>query len=167
MAYYGQGTYDCQITGQGMAESKEKKTPYFFLRFLPISLNGEKIHEDQEREVALWLTEKTIDRSIEVLRQLGWNGDSFKELEPGGGVILKGLHCKIRCEHEQVDANVWERWQFPFAGQATEHKAGLSKKLDALFGKSLKKTAGTAKPVAKPEPAEVATEVAGDDEIPF
>jgi hypothetical protein len=160
MAHYDQGLYDCIIKSQGFDVSKEKKTPCFWLRFLPVKKDGEEIDAEYEREIKMWLTDGTINRVIDRLRSLGWKGSSFKELEPGGKHAFAGTNCQLRCEHEQNGSTVYEQWEFPAPRSAPpENKTGVAKKLDALFGKALKGKPVSAEPVA--------TATSETDDCPF
>lgn len=151
MAHYEQGYYECQISDQGFDVSKEKKTPCFWLRFMPEG--GE-----YEREVKLWLTDKTIESAVSRLRSLGWEGNSFRDLEPGGHSFA-GTVVRLRCEHSQDGDKVYENWEFPAPESNSENKNGVAKKLDTLFAKALK----GGKSAAKAVPAVVED----DGDIPF
>ena len=155
MTYYAPGTYDCQIVDQGFDVSKEKKTPFLWLSFQPaalVNLDGSTVDctEHYDREVRMYLTEKTVERHIQRLRDIGFTGSSFKDLEPGGTCNLAEKVASIECKHEDG----YERWDFPApsgGGLSSEHKDGVARKLDALFGKALKGSASQA-PVTEPEP---------------
>ena len=161
MANYGQGMYDCIIRDQGFDESKEKKTPYLWLRFTPVKHNGTPIDDGYDREVKLYLTDATVGRVVERLRGLGWQGSSFKELEPGGEQTFNGVNVILRCLHRQQGDKVYEDWDFPApASPQPDNKAGVAKKLDALFGKALKTTRGSA-------PVDVQKTTTDEDACPF
>lgn len=146
MTYYAPGQYDGQITSQGFDVSTQKKTPFFWLT-VDISADG---LETYSREVRMYLTDKTVDRTIERLRSIGFTGGSFKDLEPGGSCSLVGTIVTLECKHEDG----YERWDFPApsgGGMSSEHKDGVARKLDALFGKALKGS-GSQAPATEPEP---------------
>lgn len=156
MTYYEPGIYDCQIMGQGFDESSQKKTPFFWIN---VSVNADGF-ESYDREVRMYLTDGTIERALARLKQLGWDGSSFKSLEPGGNCQLAGTIVTLECKHEDG----YERWDFPApaGGGSSEHQDGVARKLDALFGKALGKT----------KPTETVDEMianAGDekDAVPF
>ncbi len=159
MAHYQPGHYECIIRAQGFEVSPKKKTPCLWLRCTPVLADGDG---DFDCVVRLWITDKTVEHVIARLRALGWTGDSFKDLEPGG-YQLKGKTVRLRCKHEQDGDKVWDRWEFPHpdSGPVAENTAGVAKKLDALFAKSLK---GGAKPV---KAAAEAPSQAPDNDIPF
>jgi len=174
MSYYQEGLYEVRFKSQGFSESKEKKTPFFFLTFDPVNLIlGDDIHPVDARyecKVDLWLTEKTVERTVENLRTIGWEGNSFRDLEPGG-FSFEGVVGHLRCSHEQNGEKVYDKWDFPATGGVkVEHVSGMAKKLDALFGKALKASKPAAKAVEKPVPVTVpedAGSVEDADEIPF
>lgn len=147
MTYFDQGKYLVEITAQGFDESKEKKTPFFWLTFVPLGrINPEDpggvlipCHE-YEREIRLWLTEKAAPYTISRLRSLGWSGDSFGELEPGGEFTFVGKHVKLRCTHKHENGKTYDVWDFPPAGNDAHHNEGVARRLDSLFGKELRKS---------------------------
>jgi len=96
VTYYAPGQYDGQITSQGFDVSTQKKTPFFWLT-VDISADG---LETYSREVRMYLTDKTVDRTIERLRSIGFTGGSFKDLEPGGSCSLVGTIVTLECKHE-------------------------------------------------------------------
>jgi hypothetical protein len=152
MAYYEPGQYDCIVTGQGMSESKKNRTPFFFLKVLPVKRDGIELEGGQyECEVKLYLTETQ-------LRGLGWNGVSFADIEPGGTHSFSGINIKASCTHSE---NGYENWKLPAPGmQTSDNVSGMSRKLDALFGRALQKNG---KPAKKPAPPVDP----GQDDIPF
>ena len=161
MAYYAQGLYDCVIRDHGFNESKNKKTPYLWLQFVPVKDQaGNPVEVEYDRETQIYLTDKTIERAASQLRLLGYDGTSWSDLESHD---FKQVNCKIRCLHEQGDEQVFEKWELPApgGGAQSEKKKGMGKKLDALFGKALKD--GKAAP-KKEEPVAVADD---DDDVPF
>lgn len=167
---YERGRYVCEVVAQGFSEAKnEKQTPFFYLTFKPVALLNPSNWDEQfacdnyERDVKLWLSSKAVPFSIARLRGLGWNGNSFRELEPGGGYSFVGQKVELVCDHETNDGNTYDRWDFPFEGNSIQHEEspGLAKKLDSLFGRELKKTASELSQETVP-PAEV-----DDEDIPF
>lgn len=146
MAQFNQGVYVCEITNQGFDESKEKKTPYFWLEVRPLGqVNPEDPEgqlwgcEDFLRSVSLWLTEKCVERSRDRLMGLGWDGNRWQDLEPGGPCSFAGKELRLQCTHEQNGDKVYEKWDFPFDGpKEMTHKAGLARGIDALFGRNKK-----------------------------
>lgn len=152
MAHYKKGLHECKIRSHYFGESPVKKTP--FLAFLFTPLVGE-----YEREVQCYLTPKTVDRTIAILRDMGWHGSRFSELEH---VSFNGKLVELNCFHKTWDGREIDDWEFPMPKSEIEavNDSGVAKKLDALFGSELKKTATKAETV----PAEVDE---GGDDIPF
>lgn len=185
MAHYDAATYEVEIVGQGFSESAEKKTPYCFLEFRPTGMvnqldtEGPLIVCDAKytRQVKLWVnSEKNVDRMIERLAELfDWDGRSFSDIDPSAAgenlISFTGRRIYVECSHQQFDGKTYENWDLPFGGnqESTESQAGLAHKLDALYGRQLKKTS---KPVEEAKPAEEAAPpsqqtVPTADEIPF
>jgi len=182
VAKFQQGTYLVRVTNQGFDESKEKKTPYFWLEFQPQGMvNPENPDgplygcDDTLRSTSLYLTEKTIERTRETLGNLGWNGQRFQDLEPGGAHSFVGQELNLECRHEQFDDKVFERWEFPYAGSETKQNiSGLARKLDALFGRAAKPAAqpaanrpATRTPPPKAEAVPATWRTASGEDIPF
>lgn len=156
MTFYDEGRYTCRLTTHGIDKlNSEKATPYVFISFYPI-VDGED--GQYERSVKLWLTEKTVKRTIETLRDLGWEGDRFADLPKHS---FAGKQVEIECTHN----GQYEDWDFPFVqpARAVQADEAVAKKLDALFGKQLKATAAVAAPAA----AEDDIGQVGEDDIPF
>ncbi len=170
--YYEPGRYACRVIAQGFGESKKKKTPYFFLAVKPIGLRDPADPDgrllgcaDYPREVQLYISDAAAQYTIERLRLLGYRGDSFRDLEPGGSFSLVDSEIELECKHETNDGETYDRFGFPFESEPAENVEGVAKKLDGLFGKELRKTApkkGTnSTPEPEPEP------VGAGDDIPF
>jgi hypothetical protein len=179
--YKDQHNYICEIVNQGFVESK-KGTPGFALVVIPraeICPNTNQQIEcpQYERQLTLWITDKTAERVSAHLRSLGFEGGSFAQLDPdrSGHHSFIGQEVVLNCKHE-VDQNdsskVYDKFEFPFVGSAidVENDSKVASKLDALFGKTLKATAAQPKPqpqlqtVSSPNQA---FDEAVDDGIPF
>lgn len=175
--YYGPGLYRFRVTDQGFGESAKKQTPYFFLRgvpFLQLTDGTEYAVKEYEREIQLYLSDKAIDISVDKLRALGWQGASFRELDPtsSDAHLFIGESITAECSHDTTDSGTWDKWNLPRVNAASSDKPPkpksdpkIASKLDALFGKSLKPAgaAPKARPAATPRPAAVRTE----SDIPF
>lgn len=171
--YYQPGDYQCEIVGQFIGESKEKKTPFVGLQFMP---DGGQY----ERTLCLYLTEKTKARTFDTLRQLGWQTDKISDLCPTTGprVSLAGATIELRCSTEVYNGDQREKWGLAIAErEPVESNPELAKRLDNLFGKEIRKSA-TAKATKKSTNAEgngasaasATTNTATaeqDDDIPF
>ena len=172
MTYFEAGKYLVEITAQGFDESKEKKTPFFWLTFVPLGMinpedpNGPLIPcNEYEREIRLWLTERAAPYTITRLRSLGWTGESFAELEPGGDYSFVGKTVRLRCSHRHDGDKTYDHWEFPPVGSDNHHSHGVAKKLDQLFGNELKKTSGKVTRRVKRQLEPVG--VGYDEELPF
>lgn len=178
--YYHEGRYRMRITDQGFAETEKKGTPYFFLRGTPLTqfVEGNEYEvKPYEREIVMYLTDKAVDYAVDKLRSLGWEGSSFKELDPASpnAVTWVGQIIDVECAHETTDSGTWERWNLPYVATDKPPKPKgdpkVASKLDAMFGKLLKGDKAAAKP-SKPAPAKKpkavgATAAKDDGDIPF
>lgn len=172
MAFYEPGRYVVQVVDQGFGSSKQKLTPYFCLTVRPLARvvsadEHEAVRDQYERYIMLYLTDKTVESVISRLRRLGWNGTSFSQLDPENDEYhsFVGAEVLATCEHEQMGDKTYERWRLPLSsGPAMQHEPekGITRKLDARFGKVLK---STARSIKKPEATTVAAE--GRDQLPF
>jgi len=152
MAHYKKGLHECKIRLVYIERSSRKNTPFVAFRFTPSG--GE-----YERTVKLHLTTKTVDRTIAILRGMGWTGSRFSDLEHDS---FSGKVVELNCFHEPFEGNDYDKWEFPPPQSVIDPVTdpAVAKKLDALFGSELKKTATKAETV----PAEVDE---GGDDIPF
>lgn len=178
--FYNAATHLVRITNQGFSESKEKKTPFFFFEFTPIAevRDGfnEQIDGKYSRNIKLYLTDKTVANVRKALADLGWEGESFRQIDPNvdGFHSFVGMETLAECSHESTG---YEKWELPYERAASapkESDAAISRKIDALFGKSKVPVGKSAsKPAAKPsQTRETVPSGSGDvvdknDEIPF
>jgi hypothetical protein len=194
MAYYKDGrTYECEVIQQGFNESSAKKTSGFFLIVKPICEvhpeTGEHVEDclPYERTVQFWITEKTAERIITDLRKLGFEGKAFIDLDPDrrGTYSFVGQRIRVVCKHETSDGKTYDKFELPFLGspRVIPNQSNVASKLDNLFGKKLKTSAGPAAPAVQSEkpkpasktaparqtvPADVNAELQEDDtDIPF
>lgn len=191
MSYYAPGQYKAIIKHVGLSESKDKKTPYVQLIVEPTGMidvgsgNVSPVDRSFDREIMLWLTESTADRTCEDLRRIGFTGDSFDELVDGPArESLIGQEVQCRCEAQLNKGKEYEKWNLSGSARSAVNNAKLDdhgvRKLNALFGKQLKasklqqaNTPGPAQPVradAEKFAADINQELAAvqeDDSIPF
>jgi len=167
-----QGMYDVTIKDQGFNEASTG-TEQFWLQFDTENyIEGDgsvrPVVEICERTAYLPITAKTAAKVISQLREIGFDGDSFTDLEPGGRCSLIGASTRMRCFHDEWKGNTREKWELPYSGGSGPGQAdGIARKLDALFGADLKKTA-TKQPTQKPpEPVNTGTGEATADDVPF
>lgn len=171
-AFYQPGNYLGRITTWGLGKSKNKGTPEFQIRFEVLGKINPNDPEGQllpctqyERTIYRYITTGTKDFVIEDLEYLGYDKPSFRYLDPNvdGSHDFSNREIKVRCDHEEYQGEVKERWALD-RGHTLKEVEPLDSKavreLDALFGSSLKKAAA---------PATRAGVVAKDsnDPIPF
>lgn len=181
------GKYLGRVTGQGLGESKDKRTPFFGLsvdilgKINPMDPQGDLLPcPGGQRTVRLWLTDQTADRSIADLQRLGFTGSSFRQLDPAspGGWSIIGADIELYCSQEpdsRSPGEMQEKWGIAREGGLKLEPIDQSgvKKLDALFGKQLKALSKSAPARAPAERAAqeqtVPPEPGGpaDDDIPF
>ena len=66
----------------GFGESKEKKTPFFWMEFRFMDISGDNNEELTIRK-DWYITDRTIDYILRDLRTLGWTGRDITEWEKG------------------------------------------------------------------------------------
>lgn len=142
--------YRCRTTGSALAFSKEKGTPSIALAFASLfdtSAPEEPLTADLPPKfyTNLWLTDKTIDRTIETLRQtFGWKGEDFTELNDAGP--LDGIEVDIVWEWESYqDAGGQDKWRArvdwinrPGTGGVKKADAQDAARIAAQFNRLLK-----------------------------
>lgn len=171
MPHYEKGRYKATVTAQGFSESKEKKTPFFFLEVAPFEALGANVLPDKiyRREIKRYVTDKTINRLIEDLRGIGWNGTKLSDLDPNNPNHHSFIDQEIEvdCEHD----GEYDRFDLAYEpSHQVESTPGIASKLDKLYGKALVAAAPAKKAppkAAQPKAAETVPADDADDEIPF
>jgi len=134
--HYEPGKYQAAILEHGFGESERKQTPFIWFLVQPE-------HGAYTREVRLYLSAKTVDRVLSILRDsLGWKGANFSDLEE---ISFEGDLVNLECKHgpgtdSDGQETMFERWDFERPGGAalrSNPEVGL--KLDALFAVELAK----------------------------
>jgi hypothetical protein len=169
-AYYEEGRYRGEIVAQALGENKNGN-PEIQITATVLALHrpdnsGTDPVPNYERTVFMTITDKTFDWVLETLRSLGWQGTSFKELDPQmeGHFSFVGVECDLLCKHSEWNGTVREKWSILRQGgnrpqvKPLEHKAVRA--LDAKFGKKLKE-------LAKGPKAAPAAAKAQGEHIPF
>lgn len=170
MPYYSQGRYNTIVREQGFTESKNGNVGFWVKVDVTDSIAADGAVEPTpaawERTAKLWFSEKSKDRSLEILEGLGFTTGDFRDLEPGGSFSFVGKSIELRCLHEEWEGKQIEKWEFPFAGSSWTPEATVNagRHLNALFGADLKKKAAPAKPA---EPINTGTGEATGDDVPF
>jgi len=186
--HYERGNYRCRITSQGLGKSREKKTDYFFIEFLPVAKirpdGSESLCESgYKRNYDRFLTENTKEYALGDLDFLGFEGNSFGQinLDHPQCFNMTGMEIEMYCTHEVNGENTYERWHLNTGGGGREIIPATQndvRKLDALFGSDLRLRATKRKSqpsTRQAAPAQAgygggddyASGVVGDDEIPF
>ena len=151
---YEPGNYLCEIVGQGFGEiPNDNKTPFFFLevkplgRINPSNPTGDLFTcEAYLRTANLYLTDKSVESTLARLRSLGWNGTSFKDIEPNGLHSFAGIEIELVCTSRTSGDKTYDDFNFPFEGNSSaESDPDVARKMDNMFGKALKSTLPVAK----------------------
>lgn len=110
------GTYLGRMTECGQSESKEKKTPYFWIEF---RIEYEAINGQWEpiapttRDINFYLSEKSWDISVANLKSIGWNGNL--DAPQFNADVSTGI--SLECTHETYKDKPQERWALPYTGR--------------------------------------------------
>lgn len=171
-------TYKGTITGNGLAESKEKKTPSVHLQ-IKAEINLEtKEGVDKTFYADLWLSDKAKERTVDTLRAIGFEGNSIAELNTP---CLVGYEVEISTYFD--DYNGKEKVNFvnaigSFAKRGVKPlddniTRGLSARYDSLFRNkkatakpSINKAAATA-PQNAQNPTAPNLSSCAEDDLPF
>jgi hypothetical protein len=185
--YYPEGKYVAVITGQALTESQNTKTPQivFEMEILgpvdpanPANYVAGKFQR-YKRTAYLYITDKSVERTVKVLRHLGYDRESFKFIDPSvdDAFGFVGMEPDVFCKHEakQDGTGMVEKWGIstPSEGMNFEPlEPKRARELDALFGKTLKSAPVTPRVKSgTDQPAAVAAGPSGleigDDDLPF
>jgi hypothetical protein len=177
MTYYAPGIYKCRIVAQRF-DRTSNGNPRFNLEIVPM-VDGQD--GPYTRSIRWTITDKTVKYVNQKLERLGFRGSSYRELDESNGASFHnfaGLEISAQCQHNDKG---YEDWDLPKEGGSDSPKLppnerrDVGNQLDALFGKTLRKTNPQASPAKSPPVAPKPTaaidpavvEAAGDDEIPF
>lgn len=166
--HFPQGRYICTVINQALSEAGTG-TPQIVIRFRVLEHeNGDQVSNQYERTAYLFITDKTAERTVAILKKLGYTRDSFRFLDKAQPNYhdLSNVEFVGFCTYEKdLSGQERERWGIDAGESEFEAKPLESKKLreiDNLFGKALK--AG-AKPAAPPPPRTAANHKP-EDNIP-
>lgn len=192
--YYEPGRYWGKVTNQqlGVSGSGNAQIVITFRvlgKVNPADPDGDLLPclNEYERSVFRTITDKTIEWVQQDLEKLGFDGDSFGQidLQHSHCCDLRGTELAFSCTHEADNRAEYagvlrERWSIASDSGAPQVKPLDSKalrQLDAMFGKSLKaikKNGKKAEPAEELPPltaanlaAETAAAIAKDDGVPF
>lgn len=166
--YYEQGDYKARVVNQGFGESKEKKTPLFFIEAEVFEAVGANRIPDKiyPRRIEWYITDGTFKYVKEKLRGLGWTGTKLQELELDATKphSFIGQEIVLTCTHD----GDYDKFDIAYSGsKPVESKPGIAKKLDALFGKQLLADIGAGSKKAAPKKETVPPAEEDSDEPPF
>ena len=171
--YYKQALHNVIVRDQGFGKSSNDK-PLFWMTFdvedeIQPDGTAQPVPNRYERTTRLYFSDAAKDRSVEILRGLGFTGDSFRDLEPGGGFSFIGRIIQVDCQHDEYEGKQHEKWELPYKSNSPEQTEGIARDLDALFGADLRSTAKKAAPKLEPKPDTSTGEVASPpvDDVPF
>lgn len=175
--FYARGKYRCTVLEQAWDESKSGND----MLVLRVKVNAavldrfndagdpdeEPVPQSYTRTIRLTLTSNSIEMALKKLRHAGFNGSSFDDLQ------LVGKDVIAACDEETYENKLKERWDLalpPLTGSEGRaplaSKPGITRKLNALFGKQLRGD-GTSSPRATAPATVTAGGGALDDDIPF
>jgi hypothetical protein len=143
MPHNEEGVHAVVIESQGLSVAKTG-TEFFYVTFKP---DGQ-----HERSAKFYLTDRTIDRTLDDLEKLGIRGlDSFSQLDTSNAnaVSIVGNEVELECRYETgQDGKSYERWGAPYTPRPMEPPVPAAskaiKQLDALFGAALRSRKGNA-----------------------
>jgi hypothetical protein len=181
-AFFDEGRYVVQIVDQALGEA-QTGTPQFILKFTVL----ERVHDDGDTEAVRnydrtyykAITERTIEYLSQDLKNLGFTGTSFRDLDPSSPTFcnLVGRRVEMYCSHEARNGETQEKWGVAFAKreskpiEAKKIDSAKLRALDNLFGKHLKagpRPAPAPAPAALPAPANgYVPQAITDDDVPF
>lgn len=146
--HYNPGEYWCEIAEHGLTNSKEKKTPQVYVRFVVKGppdredpTNYELCQPEYERTAYQSVTPLTVEKGMvaEMMTRLGFAG-TFAEFNDGGSLV--GQFVKMYCKHEPhfQTGEPREVWQVSRGGGSIEKvESKEASRLDKLFGKHMPK----------------------------
>lgn len=169
--FYAEGTYVGEVISTAMTVAKTG-TPQFAVRFKvlghPDPKNPENYLTDVqqfERTMYRPITEKTIDYVSEDLQTMGFTGSSFSDLEKTDEFNGKlfDFYCKHEVGQDQQRREKWSLSRGPAEFNPDPLPPAEIRKLDAMFGKNLRKQD---KPKV-PRPTPINQSEVGDDDLAF
>lgn len=167
-SHYEPGSYLGKITGQRFGTIPNSGTPFFAIEFEPTQSTGANGFPDvvYKREVTLFVTEKAAKYTIEKLRELGWNGTQFSNLDPATDKYhsFEGQEVALTCE---INDKGYDSWNLAYSGESKESDPAVANRLDNLFGKALVSSV-SAKPAQSQKPQQEAPAAdPSPGEVPF
>ncbi len=164
--YYEQVRYWGKVVGQQLGVSSNDN-PQIVITFQvlgklnPEDPDGELLScgEHYDRSIFLTVTSRTIEWVTRDLEQLGFDGNSFSQLDLNASDCcdLRGKEIAFTCKHEPhyKTGEPREKWNVANDSDGLQIKSLDAKgvrQLDAMFGKHLKKPAGAKPAASQPSP---------------
>jgi hypothetical protein len=152
------------IIKTSLEKSKEKGTlsVCLWLRLIPNDKDGFLPAGVEEAQYAhLYLTDRTIDRTCNTLRELGWQGAEWEELHYGNP--LDGVECSITGDFEEYNGKSRFKIQWVNAGGQVRDIGEFSKEFKA-WNKHIADGAKTPLPQSNESPE---TSTQEDENLPF
>lgn len=140
--YYQQGAYKCEIVDQGLSQSSNGN-PQIWLKIRALeSIDDPALQIQQHERMVYWtITEKTIEFVLEKLDALGFDGESFRQIDLNNQhpQSFIGNVEEFYCQLETYDGKEREKWDLSRGASAVKPLDETeARKLDALFGRKLK-----------------------------
>lgn len=175
--FYGEGRYRCEITEQGLGQTKTGNVQVV-IRFRVLEgVNPDgPVRQQYERTAYLTVTENTIPYLLPKLQALGYNRTGIRniDLSDPDPQDLRGTQGVFFCKHEEDQSgSPREKWDVS-SGESkpldlVKPNAKAIRDLDALFGAAAKSQGGaSAAPKKQPSrPVAVTANGIDDSDIPF
>lgn len=150
------GRYQAQAIGMKAGKSSQKQTPYIEVEFLLTELN-------EKLRYTGYLTEKTEDRTMDVMDTLGWSGDT--KFGPGSFDTHKVVELVVSREMGQDGV---ERPRVQYVNDPAKPRAqGVESDESALAGLNLKAKMAARKAQAKTQQPPANFSVDTEEEFGF
>lgn len=140
MAHYEPGSYKAKVTGQRFGVTPNG-SPYFAIQIEPTDAVGandlpEAIYP---RDVTLYVTEKAAPFTIEKLRELGFRGTKFTQLDPESEKhhSFVGQSLDVICKIGEKGYDEWDLARTAGSADQRQNDPKIASRLDNLFGKAL------------------------------
>lgn len=102
--------YSAVILSTALAESKEKHTPSVRMQLHATTRLETEEEVDKNFIADLWLSDKAVERTIKLLRDLGFQGSSMADLNYPEA--MQGLLCEISTEMVEYNGETSEKVKF-------------------------------------------------------
>lgn len=171
---YKPGRYRGRMNRVTLGASNDKGTTQIAFEFTPIGMHGADGLETcaaDPRTIFRYLKDTTIDFVIQDLAALGYDRESFAEIDSDhtNAFPWAGIEFDCRLKYEEYKGKEKERWEFARGmqtGKPIEDKT--IRELDAKYGAYLKGRSNGSQPAKKPVKQAAAPAPAHDDEqVPF